>query len=147
MEMTAPIARKSLCATLFWAFTTLAAFVAAPAAARANVLVYEGFHPDDYNNVANDGQMTPSSANVTGAHTVGLMTGAWQMNGSQPKVYGTSRGLSLPSAMTNAGFDVLGGSIGLIPGENNKALERPSTRRMAAISASVSRPERRTTTC
>ena len=94
--------------------------------ARANVLVYEGFHPADYNNVGDNTQMTPSGANVTGDHTVGLATGAWQMNGSMPKVYGTSRGLALPSAMTDAGFAVLGGSIGLNPGENNKALRSTS---------------------
>ena len=94
--------------------------------ARGNVLVYEGFHPADYNNVGDNTQMTPSGANVTGDHTVGLATGAWQMNGSMPKVYGTSRGLALPSAMTDAGFAVLGGSIGLNPGDDNKALRSTS---------------------
>ncbi len=49
----------------------------ATSAASANVLVYEGFHPADYNNVGDNTQMTPSSANVTGDHTVGLATGAW----------------------------------------------------------------------
>ena len=107
----------------------LAAFIACALSApeaRGEVLVYEGFHPADYNNVGDNTQMTPSGANVAGDHTVGLATGAWQMNGSQPKVYGTSRGLVLPSAMTDAGFAVLGGSIGLNPGENNKALRSAS---------------------
>ena len=67
--------------------------LAAPEA-RGNVLVYEGFHPADYNNVGDNTQMTPSGANVTGDHTVGLATGAWQMNGSQPKVYGANYGLA-----------------------------------------------------
>lgn len=102
------------------------AFALTGGMAHAKVLVYEGFHPADYNNVDDNTQMTPSDANVTGDHTVGLATGAWQMSGSQPKVYGTSRGLVLPSAMTDAGFAVLGGSIGLNPGENNKALRSTS---------------------
>ena len=111
---------------LFPLVAALLAFALAAPDARGNVLVYEGFHPADYNNVGDNTQMTPSDANVTGDHTVGLATGAWQMNGSQPKVYGTSRGLVLPSAMTDAGFAVLGGSIGLNPGENNKVLRSTS---------------------
>ena len=105
---------------------TLLAFAFSAPSARGNILVYEGFHPADYNNVGDNTQMTPSGANVTGDHTVGLATGAWQMNGSQPKVYGTSRGLVLPSAMTDAGFAVLGGSIGLNPDGDNKALRSTS---------------------
>ena len=94
--------------------------------ARANVLVYEGFHPADYNNVGDNTQMTPSSANTTGDYTVGLATGAWSMNGSQPKVYGASYGLALPSEMTAAGFSALGGSIGLNPGDNKTPLRSAS---------------------
>ncbi len=110
-------------------FPLVAAFLAcalAAPAAHGEVLVYEGFHPVDYNNVGDNTQMTPSGANVTGDHTVGLATGAWQMSGSQPKVYGTNFGLSLPSAMTDAGFSVLGGSIGLNPGESSAALRSTS---------------------
>lgn len=94
--------------------------------ARADVLVYEGFHPADYNNVGDNTQMTPSGANVTGDHTVGLATGAWSMNGSMPKVYGANFGLALPPEMTAAGFSALGGSIGLNPGDDNKALRSTS---------------------
>ena len=121
-----PILKSRLARGLFPLVAALLAFALAAPEARGNVLVYEGFHPADYNNVGDNTQMTPSSANVTGDHTVGLATGAWQMNGSMPKVYGTSRGLVLPSAMTDAGFAVLGGSIGLNPGENNKALRSTS---------------------
>ena len=94
--------------------------------ARGNVLVYEGFHPADYKNVGDNTQMTPSSANTTGDYTVGLATGAWSMNGSQPKVYGASYGLALPSEMTAAGFSALGGSIGLNPGDNKTPLRSAS---------------------
>ncbi|MBQ6137351.1 MAG: hypothetical protein IJI73_08280 [Kiritimatiellae bacterium] len=110
-------------------FPLMAAFLACALAApeaRGEVLVYEGFHPEDYNNVGDNTQMTPSNANVSNNHSVGLATGAWSMNGTQPKVYGANYGLTLPSAMTDAGFAVLGGSIGLNPGENNKALRSAS---------------------
>ena len=72
--------------------------LAAPSA-LGGVLVYEGFHPSDYNSVVDNVQMTPSGANVTGDHTVGIATGAWHMNGSIPKVYGTNFGLALPTEM------------------------------------------------
>lgn len=79
--------------------TALIACAFAAPDARGNVLVYEGFHPADYNNVGDNTQMTPSGANVTGDHTVGIATGAWHMNGSIPKVYGTNFGLALPTEM------------------------------------------------
>ena len=103
-----------------------AAFALTGGMAHAKVLVYEGFHPADYNNVGDNTQMTPSGANVTGDHTVGLATGAWSMNGSQPKVYGANYGLALPSEMTAAGFSALGGSIGLNPDGNNAELRSAS---------------------
>ena len=111
---------------LFPLVAALLAFALAAPEACGEVLVYEGFDPADYNNVGDDTQMTPSGANVTGDHTVGLLTGAWQMNGSQPKVYGASYGLALPSEMTVAGFSALGGSIGLNPDGNNDALRSMS---------------------
>lgn len=109
----------------------LAAFLASLLAlacgtARGNVLVYEGFHPADYNNVGDNTQMTPSNASTTGDYTVGLATGAWSMTGSMPKVYGANYGLALPSAMTAAGFSALGGSIGLNPGDDSTALRSAS---------------------
>ena len=52
----------------------LAAFLASLLAlacgtARGNVLVYEGFHPADYNNVGDNTQMTPSNASTTGDYS------------------------------------------------------------------------------
>ena len=76
----------------------LACALAAPSAC-GEVLVYKGFHPSDYNSVVDNVQMTPSGANVTGDHTVGIATGAWHMNGSIPKVYGTNFGLVLPTEL------------------------------------------------
>lgn len=118
----------------------LAAFVACALAApeaRGNVLVYEGFHPADYNNVGDNTQMTPSGAKVTGDHTVGIATGAWSMSGSQPKVYGANYGLSLPSEMTAAGFSAHGGSIGLNP-DGNKAELRSASHALVADTLKVS---------
>ena len=78
---------------------TFLAFALAAPSASGEVLVYKGFHLSDYNSVIDNVQMTPSCANVTGDHTVGIATGAWHMNGSIPKVYGTNFGLALPTEM------------------------------------------------
>ena len=93
--------------------------------ARAEILVYEGFHPADYNNVGDDTQMTPN-ANVSNNHSVGFKAGNWAMNGSQPKVYGANFGLALPAAMTAANFSTVGGSIGLNPENNHSDLRSTS---------------------
>ena len=93
--------------------------------ARANVLVYEGFHPADYNNVGANTQMTPN-ANVSNNHSVGFKAGNWAMNGSQPRVYGANFGLALPAAMTAANFSTVGGSIGLNPDNNHSDLRSTS---------------------
>jgi hypothetical protein len=106
----------------------LAAFIACALAApeaRGNVLVYEGFHPADYNNVGDNTQMTPN-ANVSNNHSVGFKAGNWAMNGSQPKVYGANFGLALPAAMTAANFSTVGGSIGLNPDNNHSDLRSTS---------------------
>ncbi len=89
---------------------------------RATVLVYEGFHPADYNNVAAGGNVTASDPTPTGTNTIGVSTAKWNaMGGSQIKVFGENYGLALPTAMTDAGFTAQGGSIGLNPGSANKA--------------------------
>ena len=108
----------------------LAAFLAVAFAltggmAHAKVLVYEGFHKTDYNNVGDNTQMTPD-ANVSNNHSVGFKAGNWAMNGSQPKVYGANFGLALPSAMTAANFPAVGGSIGFNPGNNSSDLRSTS---------------------
>ena len=97
-------------------------------AARATVLVYEGFHPEDYNNVAAGGNVTASDCTLTGNNTTGVTYGStaankWNgMGGTQIKVYGESYGLALPSVMTGAGFTAHGGSIGTNPGGNDSQL-------------------------
>lgn len=106
----------------------LAAFIACALAApeaRGEVLVYEGFHSADYNNVGANTQMTPN-ANVSTNHSVGFKAVNWAMNGSQPKVYGANFGLALPAAMTSANFSTVGGSIGLNPDNNNSELRSTS---------------------
>ena len=97
-------------------------------AVRATVLVYEGFHPKDYNDVAAGGNVTASDCTLTGTNTTGVTYGStaankWNgMGGTQIKVYGESYGLALPSVMTGAGFTAHGGSIGTNPGGNDSQL-------------------------
>ena len=96
--------------------------------ARATVLVYEGFHPEDYNNVAAGGNVTASDCTLTGTNTTGVTYGStaankWNgMGGTQIKVYGENYGLALPSVMTGAGFTAHGGSIGTNPEGNDSQL-------------------------
>ena len=101
------------------------AFALTGGIAHAKVLVYEGFHSADYNNVGANTQMTPN-ANVSNNHSVGFAAGNWAMNGSQPKVYGANFGLALPTAMTSANFSTVGGSIGLNPDSNHSDLRSTS---------------------
>ena len=82
----------------------------------AEVLVYEGFHPEDYGNVADNGMVTISTYGPTGNHTIGITNIAWNGNNTgYVKAYGANYGLALPAEMTGAGFSSLGGSIGLNP--------------------------------
>ena len=101
------------------------ASVLAAFSVRAEVLVYEGFHSADYNNVGDNTQMTPN-ANVSNNHSVGFKAGNWAMNGSQPRVYGANFGLALPAAMAAANFSTVGGSIGLNPDNNHSDLRSTS---------------------
>ena len=110
---------------LFPLMAALLAFALAAPEARGEVLVYEGFHSADYNNVDANTQMTPN-ANVSNNHSVGFKAGNWAMNGSQPKVYGANFGLALPAAMTAANFSTVGGSIGLNPDNNHSDLRSTS---------------------
>ena len=104
----------------FLTAATAAAAVLGAINASANVLVYEGFHPADYNNVSASGNVTASDPTPTGTNPIGVSTAKWNaMGGSQIKVFGENYGLALPIEMTNAGFTAQGGSIGLNPGENN----------------------------
>ena len=83
-------------------------------AARATVLVYEGFHAADYGNKTGSNSTTASNGNTTGDYTVGVALGGWSANGtSTVRVTGPANGLALPGAMTDAGFTAVGCAIGM----------------------------------
>ena len=89
-------------------------------AAHAKVLVYEGFHPEDYSNVAAGGNVQANGHTATGNHTIGVSTASWSgMGGTMVRVFGANFGLALPSVMTAAGFSSIGGAVGLNPSQNN----------------------------
>ena len=99
----------------------VAASLLAPVA-RGTVLVYEGFHPADYNNVSASGNVEANTT-FTAGHTVGIASSGWnKMNGTQIRVFGSDFGLALPQSMTDAGFTAIGGSIGLNPANNNTGM-------------------------
>ena len=83
-------------------------------AARATVLVYEGFHAADYGNKTGSNSTTASNGNTTGDYTVGVALGGWSANGtSTVRVTGPANGLALPTVMTDAGFTAVGCAIGM----------------------------------
>ena len=87
--------------------------------ARATVLVYEGFHPEDYNNVSSNGNIQANTT-FTANHTVGISSSKWNsMNGTQIRVFGEDFGLALHQTMIDAGFAAIGGSIGCNPNSNS----------------------------
>lgn len=102
------------------AWLSLALTLATALRLCASVLVYEGFHPEDYGNPTGNATKTASDSIPTGTHTLGVTTERWSnMGGSQVKVYSPDYGLALPEVMQTAGFETLGGSIGLNPDGNN----------------------------
>ena len=91
----------------------IAALCSLPAA-RATVLVYEGFHAADYGNKTGSDSTTASNGNTTGDYTVGVALGGWSANGtSTVRVTGPDNGLALPTVMTDAGFTAVGCAIGM----------------------------------
>ena len=91
----------------------IAALCSLPAA-RATVLVYEGFHAADYGNKTGSNSTTASNGNTTGDYTVGVALGGWSANGtSTVRVTGPDNGLALPTVMTDAGFTAVGCAIGM----------------------------------
>lgn len=91
-----------------------------PVAACATTLVYEGFAKSDYD-IGNAAGNQGTANNYPGANVsaIGTSTAKWAgMSGSQIKVYGSYYGLSLPTALTDAGFSATGGSIGTNNGGN-----------------------------
>ena len=93
-------------------------------AARATVLVYEGFHAADYGNKTGSNSTTASNGNTTGDYTVGVALGGWSANGtSTVRVTGPANGLALPGAMTDAGFTAVGCAIGMSTDSNKSDMK------------------------
>ena len=91
-------------------------------AARGTVLVYDGFHPADYNNVPADGNNQVNTT-FTAGHTVGISSSTWGgPGGAMIKVYGENYGLSFSQRMVAHGFTAIGGSVGMTPSENNAGM-------------------------
>ena len=92
-------------------------------AARGTVLVYEGFHQDDYGITATASKTVNANA-VTGTHTIGVQASKWTCNEgtTQILVVGSDYGLALPASLVNAGFSAHGGAISSNSGNNNSQL-------------------------
>lgn len=91
--------------------------------AQATVLVYEGFNPADYCNVAASKNVGAHEGKTTGLYTTGLTQSSWnKMNGTQIRVFGENRGLALSEYMISKGYESQGGSIGLNPSSNSSDL-------------------------
>lgn len=109
-------------------FCAVAVLCSIPAA-HAKVLVYEGFHSEDYSNVAADKNVQANGHTATGNHTIGVSTASWSgMGGTMVRVFGANFGLALPPEMTTAGFSAVGGAVGLNPSQNNaefRAMRHP----------------------
>ena len=91
--------------------------------AQATVLVYEGFNPADYKNVEAGGNVGAHEGKTTGEYTIGLTQSSWnRMNGTQIRVFGENRGLTLSEYMISKGFAHQGGSIALNPFSNSSDL-------------------------
>ena len=115
-------AEKSVCPMLAFRLSALVLFAAAAFSTQGEVLVYDGFHSADYNNVAAD-KNVEASTTFTAGHTIGIGSSKWnKMSGTQIRVFGEDYGLSIPQAMTDFGFTAIGGSIGCNPGSNNSQM-------------------------
>ena len=115
-------AEKSVCPMLAFRLSALVLFAAAAFSTQGEVLVYDGFHSADYNNVAAD-KNVEASTTFTAGHTIGIGSSKWnKMSGTQIRVFGENYGLSIPQAMTDFGFTAIGGSIGCNPGSNNSQM-------------------------
>ena len=104
---------------LAFRLSVLALFAAAAFSTQGTVLVYEGFHPEDYNNVAASDNVQANTTFKTN-HTIGISTSGWNgMSGTKVRVFGENFGLAFPQKMTDAGFAAIGGSVGMSPSDNN----------------------------
>lgn len=107
---------------LAFRLSVLALFATAAFSTQGEVLVYDGFHSADYNNVAAD-KNVEASTTFTAGHTIGIGSSKWnKMSGTQIRVFGENYGLSIPQAMTDFGFTAIGGSIGCNPGSDNSQM-------------------------
>lgn len=101
----------------------LLALLALASIASAEILVYEGFNPADYKNVGASSNVGAHEGKTTGEYTIGLTQTSWnKMNGTQIRVFGEDRGLTLSEYMISKGFVHKGGSIGLNPSSNSSDL-------------------------
>lgn len=101
----------------------LLALLALVSIASAEILVYEGFNPADYKNVGASSNVGAHEGKTTGEYTIGLTQTSWnKMNGTQIRVFGEDRGLTLSEYMISKGFVHQGGSIGLNPSSNSSDL-------------------------
>ena len=115
-------ADKSVHLMLAFRLSALVLFAAAAFSTQGEVLVYDGFHSADYNNVAAD-KNVEASTTFTAGHTIGIGSSKWnKMSGTQIRVFGENYGLSIPQAMADFGFTAIGGSIGCNPGSNNSQM-------------------------
>ena len=113
--------KKKILGHAFRAFSALVAaavFVLAAPSARAGILVYEGFHETEYQNddgnLYGDVKLRPTqSVSASEGGAVGTAKDTkWTGNTAVIRILNTSDALSLPSAMTAAGFSATGTSIG-----------------------------------
>lgn len=94
-------------------------------AARATVLVYEGFHEGDWTGITATGSQQINKATTTGNYSTGFTVGSkWSMADNTTQIYvsGTDDGLSLPAIMTKKGFTTCGGAAQCNPGSNSSQL-------------------------
>ena len=116
-------ADKNVCLKLAFRFLALAIFAAVAFSTQGTVLVYEGFHPEDYGNVAAGSNVAASDPTFTAGHTIGIASSKWnKMSGTQIRVFGSNFGLELPQVMTDFGFAAIGGSIGCNPASNKSEM-------------------------
>ncbi len=91
-------------------------------AARATVLVYEGFNEGDWTGITATGSQQIHNATTTGNYSTGFTVGSkWSMADTTTQIYvsGTNDGLSLPAVMTAKGFTTCGGAAQCNPDANN----------------------------
>lgn len=110
-----------ICAACVWSLS-----------AQAEVLVYEGFDTvSDYKGADAKKGSALNSGPATRTQSIGLSADKWGLaGGTQPRFFANDKGLSLPSAMIDAGFSALGTAIGFNPASTT-AQVRPAYKKLA----------------